>query len=111
MTATMIEMKQAERENAAMSRSLKITSDHLKTIAHEIFMTMFPDGENPVRNVESAVYEIMQRPEKTEAQTYALVDRIGDEVFFAYRSNDSAKDIEALIFLNLLWAGYWLPNA
>lgn len=85
------------------------TVNPITELAKNVLTTIMPGGVF-TGNSESAVLELVARPDKTEAENMAVVNMLIKVTAIAAHDGMGHGFIQDRILLELLWLGYWQPE-
>jgi hypothetical protein len=85
------------------------TVNPVTELAKSVLNTIMPGGVF-VGNSESAVLELVARPEKTEAENMEVVTMLIKLVAVSAHDGMRHGFIQDRVLLELLWLGYWQPE-
>ena len=85
------------------------TVNPVTELAKSVLNTIMPGGVF-VGNSESAVLELVARPEKTEAENMEVVNMLIKLVAVSAHDGMRHGFIQDRVLLELLWLGYWQPE-
>lgn len=84
------------------------TVNPVTELAKNVLNAIMPGGVF-VGNSESAVLELVARPEKTEAENMEVVNTLIKVVAVSAYDGMGYGFIQDRVLLELLWLGYWQP--